>query len=163
MLVQAECKLPEVFIRFMVSPELNIRIRSYTECYLKLPEYVVRTSYPKQGTLIHFLSDQQWCLHWYLWIGAYGNERVFVSPDAFGFRGFDAEDKDKTPGSSSRALDLRDADIWLCSPSFHAFIYRYWLENEISFALTEDVPLTVEQQRYIAHYGEARQEAVCPE
>jgi hypothetical protein len=36
--------------------------------------------------------------------------------------------------------------------SFNEFIYRFWIENEIWFALNDGKPLTDEQRRYAEHY-----------
>jgi hypothetical protein len=44
--------------------------------------------------------------------------------------------------------------IAACAPSFEAFLYRYWLENTIWFALNEQhAPLTPPQQQYLHHYS----------
>jgi hypothetical protein len=39
-----------------------------------------------------------------------------------------------------------------CAPGFEAFLYRYWMENTLWFAL-EGGMLTEAQRRYAAHYA----------
>ena len=85
LIAQAEADIPPAFITFMQSPWLHERIRSCTACYLELSDYVVQTSNPAKGVLIHFLSDQQWCLHWYLYAARSGAHCVAVSGEAYGF------------------------------------------------------------------------------
>jgi hypothetical protein len=36
---------------------------------------------------------------------------------------------------AARLKHLRDETLW-CAPSFEAFLYRFWLENHLWFALT---------------------------
>jgi hypothetical protein len=44
-----------------------------------------------------------------------------------------------------------------CVASFSEFLYRFWIENEIWFALAlEKWPLTSEQEGYANHYRRAR-------
>ena len=39
-----------------------------------------------------------------------------------------------------------------CAASFEAFLYRYWLEQRLWFALRDRQPLSREQERYSAFY-----------
>jgi hypothetical protein len=82
--------------------------------------------------LIHFLSDQQWVLHWLLYLGPDGSEAVVVSPEPIGFG--DGENL------SPRPVDLGAAQAVLavCSDSFEEFLYRFWIENELFFGLAVD-------------------------
>jgi len=52
-------------------------------------------------------------------------------------------------GEVSRAVVL--ANTAFCAPSFEAFLYRFWLENSLWFALSDNQSLTDEQQRYVSH------------
>ncbi len=145
-IAQAELSLPSAFSTFMQSLSLHQRIRSCTACYLDLGDYVVRTSSPANGVLIHFLSDQQWCLHWYLYADQSGEHCVTVSGEAYGFD-FDPSEP------RVDEIDLVHEDIRLCAPTFNEFIYRFWLENEIWFTLARDkTALTAQQSAYINHY-----------
>ena len=41
----------------------------------------------------------------------------------------------------------------LCADSFSEFLYRFWIENEIWYDLSDPPSeLTTEQQRYVEHY-----------
>ena len=46
----------------------------------------------------------------------------------------------------SEHVDLSGLDFAYCAPSFSEFLYRFWIENEIWFALEDDAsrrPLTL--------------------
>ncbi|MGA8459392.1 MAG: hypothetical protein WB800_28615 [Streptosporangiaceae bacterium] len=43
----------------------------------------------------------------------------------------------------------------ICARTFVEFVWRFWIENEIWFALarkTQSQPLTFDQQHYVSHY-----------
>jgi hypothetical protein len=143
--------LPRGFGTFLLSPELQARIRSCTACYLELPDHIVLTGGAEDGHLIHFLSDQQWCLHWYLHVNPDGEECVLCSPHAYGF---DSEASGDLHESSSRPspINLAEEEVFFCARSFGEFLYRFWIENETWFALTDGVPLTEMQRAYAGHY-----------
>jgi hypothetical protein len=137
--------VPESFMTFIQSPDLHARIRSCTDCYLDVADYAVKTKEITDGYLIHFLSDSQWCVHWYIHLNSSGQECVIASLNAYGFEFEDLRTKDET--------DLTREDVWFCAPTFIEFIYRFWLENEIWFALAWDKrPLTALEQVYVDHY-----------
>ena len=135
-----EFSLPAPFVAFLRSPSLQSRIRSGTACYLQMPNTVVQTYGVESGRLIHFLSDQQWCLHWNLYLGPDNEQCVLCSVNDYGFE------------ESSQPIDLTQEKVAYCAPSFTQFLYRFWLENEVWFALTDGVPLTADQQAYVDHY-----------
>jgi len=143
---QSGLTLPSAFTTFLRSPDLPRRLRSVTACYVELSDAPVSVLAPEPGWLIHFLSDQQYCLHWNLFVGADGSHCVLCSFDAYGI----AFEENAT--ASFRPLDLTKEKVWVCTPSFSEFLYRYWLETEIWFALTEEKPLTMPQQVYLEHY-----------
>jgi hypothetical protein len=124
--------LPDAFTKFMETPALQERIRSSTDCFLDLcPEPV--PSPLGGGWLVRFLDDSQGCHFWYLYLTADGSDHAVVtSPDLY-----------NTPLAPSEHDELEDEDweedpdpkaIAFCAESFEAFLCRYWLENEISFA-----------------------------
>ncbi len=122
--------LSGAFRRFVEDPEPRRHIRSATACYLDLGHFPVRTS--DGGTLIHFLSDQQWVFHWLIYVGSDGLESVIGSPSPLGF--------DDGQGPPRRlvtpATDRDELDV--CSDTFEEFLYRYWAENELFFRLAVD-------------------------
>ena len=142
-------RLPSPFTVFMDSTKLHHRIRSCTDCYLELPEYVVETKGRIEGYLIHFLSDSQWVGHWYIHVDHDGHHFVVTSRNAYGFLC-----GDEYGSMGAKKIDLEVEDIWLCAPSFTEFIYRFWLENEIWYSLTLDKrPLTQIEQVYVDGYS----------
>jgi hypothetical protein len=141
---QAGISLPESFATFINSTELHKRVRSCTDCYLDVADYAVKIKGSIEGYLIHFLSDSQWVGHWYIHIDLLGNHFIVTSLNAYGF------DKGDT---DTNKIDMQDEDIWFCASSFTEFIYRFWLENEIWFALAVDKrPLTDREQVYVDQY-----------
>jgi hypothetical protein len=140
--------LPGSFVAFMASDGPRRRIRSATACYLDLADRA--TPVAGGGTLIHFLSDQQWALHWLLFVGPDGSEAVLGTDQPIGFL---------DPGEPYAPLERFDPASPLgciCAESFTEFLYRYWIENEIWFRLAapggERLPLSAEMLAYVEHY-----------
>jgi hypothetical protein len=138
----------QAFAAFVADRALHERVRSCTACYLELGQFAVPAP---AGTLVHFLSDQQWVLHWLLYVGDDGSEAVVATPVPYGFEG-------EAPPTLAVG---GDADTVVCAESFNEFLYRFWIENEIWFGLRDALPrwrrrrpLTDEQQRYAAHYAQ---------
>ena len=125
------------FRRFMTSPELQRRVRSCTACYLDPGQRVVETTGMIAGHLMHFLSDLQSFMHWYLHLAGGGWAAVLTSPNLYCY----CIDDPEWPGYPSVAheqIDLRGLEFFYCAPSFSEFLYRFWIENEIWFALVYD-------------------------
>jgi hypothetical protein len=145
LIAQTEVALPPAFVEFMQDVALHERIRSCTACFLELGDYVVRVTKPVAGVLVHFLSDQQSCLQWYLFAGRSGDHCVMVSGEIYGLQ-FE-------PGKGRRdEVDLSEEEMWMCAPSFTDFVYRFWLENETWFNLYDGEPLSQIQKHYLEHY-----------
>jgi hypothetical protein len=143
LLGETSLRLPRSFRTFVASHQLRSRIRSATYCYLDLGELLVPVG--EGGALVHFLSDQQWVLHWLLYCDADGRQCVVVSDVPFGFHG------DEDPVGD---FDPTGNDSAVCAESFSEFLYRFWIENEIWFALEEeDRPLSAAEQAYVDHYA----------
>jgi hypothetical protein len=115
-------------------------------CYLDLGNFPVEVE--GGGQLIHFLSDQQWVRHWLLYADEHGNEAVVSTADPYRF---DLGDEDFEVEAPSR-FEPGAADAVICAGSFKDFLYRFWIENEIWFALSEKRELTPEQRAYAEHY-----------
>jgi len=132
--------VPRSFARFVEDPEPRRRVRTCTDCFLEAADAVVPVE--DGGRLIHFLSDQQWVLHWLLYVGPDGGEAVVATPIAYGF------ESGETPATFASRGD--EADV--CAESFDEFLYRFWIENEIWYAQSdrhgEPRPLTDEERRY---------------
>jgi hypothetical protein len=147
---QIGLNLPDEFVMFMSSSDLRNRIRSCTDCYFDLSDQIVEYTSTGQGYLIRFLSDSQGCLFWYLYLTEAGEHCVVVSPTYFGCDPNDEDDEDEDDDDD---FELEDAEVYFCAPGFEEFLYRFWIENEIWYALSyENKPLTREQEIYVEHY-----------
>lgn len=146
LIAEAEVYLPPEFVTFIQTVSLHERIRSCTACFLELSDFVVRVTRPVDGVLVHFLSDQQYCLLWYLYVSRSGGHCILVSAETYGVQ--------PEPGGQRRdQVDLSGEDVWMCAPSFTDFIYRLWLENEIWFKILRDKkPPSPLQKDYLDHY-----------
>lgn len=138
-------ELPPAFKTFISEPEPRMRVRSATACYLDLAQFAVDVA--GGGSLIHFLSDQQWILHWLLYVGGDGSEAVLVSETPLGFEADERRFARFDPASDGASV---------CAGSFSEFLYRFWIDNEIYFRsvrnATDEAPLTDEQRRYAEHF-----------
>jgi hypothetical protein len=137
--------LPDEFLHFMSSPELQNRIPSCTACYFELPEKIVPFPGAEEGYIIRFMNDQQCVLLWYLYLTRSGKQSILVSH-------YWLDDLKPLHELTQEELTNIHEHTFICAPSFEAFLYRFWLENTIWFNLTDDKPLTEEQQRYVKHY-----------
>jgi len=136
--------LPSDFVLFIRDVDLHAKVRSCTGCYLELSDFAVRTHGSEDGFLIHFLSDSQYILHWFLYLNLNNEHCVLVSRNPYGFQGLD----------NSKSIDIQNEPMWFCAPTFKEFVYRFWLENEIYFTLIDkDRPLTQVESSYLTHYS----------
>ncbi len=134
-------KLPDAFIRFMGSPELQKKIRSNTDCFLNLCPALVRSPIG-DGYLVRFLADSQGCIFWYLYLPADGTDHAVVSSSEF--YGTAAEQWEDEPSTST--------EIVYNAEDFETFICRFWLENEIWFAGWSKQPMPDAGRQYIESY-----------
>jgi hypothetical protein len=136
---RARVPLPPVFTRFMVSATLQDRVRSHTACRLDLDRAPV-PSPQGGGHLVRFLSDQQGGRYWYLHVNEDGTDHAVVcSPDLYGTEAHDP------PCADPDGIDF-------CAESFEAFLCRFWLENEICFAVTDGTPMPAVGIDYLERY-----------
>jgi hypothetical protein len=136
------------FVKFFRSPALWRRIRSCTGCYLRLDSAAVGIR-DGSGVLIRFLSDSQDCKHWHLHISPCGKLHSVVATYRF---------------TGSEQAHLKDAlphpkDITTCAESFEEFVYRFWLENELWFALHDRGSMPEGGEEYLAFYRSRGQDA----
>lgn len=159
----AHVELPRSFHQFMSSPELQSRVRSCTDCYLDPGERIVETIGSIPGQLVHFLSDSQSCAHWYLHILPSGKSAVLESPDLYCYQ-IENSEWIENPSCRLERIDLNGLDFVYCAPSFSDFLYRFWIENEIWFALKVNrrslKPLELD---YVDHYKLKRPPAAAIE
>jgi hypothetical protein len=136
---QARLVLPVEFIRFMGSPDLQRAVPSCTACEFDLGELVPSVVEEGAYTLL-FLRDQQDVLLWYLYLTPDGKYSVICSPIPF-----DDEDVDEP-------VHVIKAHTRVVATGFEAFIYRFWIENTIWFALDDSRPFTPAEKAYVDHY-----------
>lgn len=134
--------LPSAFVKFMGTSAWLEALPSCTACYFDLAEELAPCPLDKNGYLLRFLNDQQGVLLWYLYFTRSGEAGVVVSPIPF---------DDAICMAETTPEQVRQATFF-CAPDFEMFVYRFWLENEIWFALNDGRPLTEVQQRYLDHY-----------
>jgi hypothetical protein len=134
--------LPSPFLTFMQNTAWQDSIPSCTACYFDLSESLVPDPLQDEHYYIRFLNDQQDVLMWYLYLNAGGDSCVVVvSPVPL-----DEIEEQEIPSAAIKANTL------YCAESFEAFIYRFWLENTIWFALDFGEAMTESQKAYLAHY-----------
>jgi hypothetical protein len=126
--------------------DLQGQIPSCTACYFDLSTEIIPSPLSNDdGYLIRFLNDQQDVLLWYLYIRPNGEHAVVVSPIPF----------DNTEARKSLTDEIILNNTFFCAESFEEFIYRFWLENEIWFALDEGATMTPTQQAYLDFYKQS--------
>lgn len=133
--------LPRDFVEFFRSPSLWPRIRSCTDCYLDLDSAAVGIR-DGSGRLIRFMSDSQGCKHWHLYISPCWTQHWVVATYRY---------------TGSEHAHLQDGlphpkDITTCAGSFEEFAYRFWLENEVWFALHNKCTMPEGGPEYLAFY-----------
>jgi hypothetical protein len=134
-------QLPRSLMRFLDAWALPQRVRSCTACYLDMCPALIPS--PRGGGyLLRFLADQQSVLFWYIHLNEDGSDHsVVCSP---GFYGTQEEQwQDEPPNPDHLAF---------CAESFETFMARYWLENELWFAQTDESAYPRGGREYVASY-----------
>ena len=132
-----EIRIPQAFADFITTSYLNSKIRSISDCYLGL----ARTFIPfGKGHLLRFLNDSQGCAFWYLYIDSKTHQHCV----AICYDYFDEDDDDSQDLST-----ISPKHFVYDSPSFEAWLCRYWLENEIVFAHHDCTEMPRIPPRYI--------------
>ena len=140
-----DLRLPSSLRVFASRPDLQRRIRSVTACYLDLADFAVPAA-GADGKLVHVLSDQQWCRHWLVYVGADDQEAVVTSAAPIGF-----ELPEDWPNAPPSVIPLDgENDLEVCADSFAEFLYRFWIENELWQAIVDGRPLSGALAAYAA-------------
>jgi hypothetical protein len=144
LLAEKPSGLPKEFIEFFQSPTLWHKFRSCTDCFFDVDP--ASTEIPGGlGRLVRFMSDSQGCKHWHVHISPCGEKHTVVA--TYRFTG--SEDAN-SPGGKPYPKD-----ITTCAASFEEFMYRYWIENELFFALHCQDVMPQNGEAYLAHYKPA--------
>jgi hypothetical protein len=131
--------LPPAFLKFMTDTELHRRVPTCTACYLEVSHGLIDSPSGDGTRLLRFLNDQQTVLLWYLQLRPDGGHAVVVAQP----------DWHEEPEGDTLE-DLVDLDeVLVCAPSFEAFLYRFWIENTIWYALSKSRELTPDQRGYL--------------
>jgi hypothetical protein len=134
-------QLPGSLVRFFDSPALQQRVRSCTACYLDVCAQLIPSPLDG-GHLLRFLADQQSVLFWYLHLNEDGSDHAVVcSP---GFYGTEQEQWQDEPPDPEQLV--------FCAESFEIFMARFWLENELWFAATDQTPYPKGGREYVGSY-----------
>jgi hypothetical protein len=150
-----DINLPKSFARFIADQSLQRRVPSTTACYLDLGDTTVSVADNPGTHLIHFLSDQQFVLHWLLAIDESGNEAVIVSDKGFGIQDafFDDDADDDLFGWGESRPDRIvgwPSGTEICAGTFAEFLWRFWIENKLCHSLwSEPISLPPDQQAYL--------------
>lgn len=147
-LAEVGLALPPDFVTFQTLTELSeiLDAVSVTACWSSLSEKPIPSPAEPGAFLIRFLTDQQDCVMWYLYLRPSGE--TFVVHSYYSLEDLPAGEK-------------AAAKIFRCAPSFEHFAYRFWIENMIWGELNEGhgAALAPELAAYLAHYqsiGEPR-------
>ena len=141
--------LPKAFLAFMGNDKLRAAAESVscTACYFEFTHGLIPVPNSSGEYLIHFLSDQQYCLLWYLYIKDGKEAGVLVSPYFFGADGNAIENYGRGPITGEKVL--------YCAPEFERFIYRFWLENVLWDKVSynpDKANLNTIEKNYVDHY-----------
>lgn len=131
--------LPDVFVAFFKDASLHKHLRSANGDYLRLAQSVLPFA---NGFLARFLSDQQECIHWYLFLNSDGSNHCVVSSYEY----FDADEMDY------EIEDIAAKDFHFWAESFERFFIQYWLAHEVMFAENDDTPLPSVDPKILKHY-----------
>jgi hypothetical protein len=146
---QKGVRLPEAFVAFMKDPALQNTFRSVTDCGFTFPgEYAPIQAGPSgEGMHVHFYCDSQSCVLWDLYIHASGAHCVITRWLEY----FEPTQPDPD----------NEQHPWFVAPSFEAFVFRVWLENQVWDIEHADFlrrrgetppPITAAIQAYMDHY-----------
>jgi len=145
--------LPPGFVEFANDAAAQELIRSNTDCFFYWAEAIADSPAGEGGSLIRFYADSQGCVYWYLYATPTGYSCVVASPKLYG------EDDDDDDEDDEDEEEDEPEETYFCAPSFEAFVYRTWVENEIWFRLAKPTfdfhdprPMTAEMQAYMKHY-----------
>lgn len=145
--------LPETFIEFMTSDVLECALIENNCCYFALPEKIVPCPGQNEGYVIRFMCDQQDCLIWYLYLNPTTQEECVLVSSYY----LDPEYDDEEDFEATYSEEDPDNEIFICAPSFEAFLYRIRLEDVLNEKLARADPpdlsiFTEEERRYLEHY-----------
>lgn len=144
----ADLQLPSAFVRLMTSQELQDRIPSCTACYFDLDGRILPCPSRADLRLVAFLVDQQAVVTWYLLLEGH---RCMVLASWINLVLDAGEEPD---GDLDEAYADFTENTVVCAQDFNEFLYRFWFENVLWFALEDrdSTRLSAEQEQYLDFY-----------
>ncbi len=144
-LAEVDLALPQDFVTFHTHQPLRHLLLDMSSCWSDLSlasEPLLPSPVERDAWLLRFLSDQQDCVTWYLYLRP---GQTFVV-HAYGLE-FD----DNYPFVDEEE-EFRK--IYWCAPSFEQFAYRCWIEDRIADLLYQgqEQLITGELQEYLDFY-----------
>ncbi len=133
--------LPVEFLNFFRAPTLWRKIRSCKDRCLDLDSIAVGIR-GGRGSLVRFLSESQGCKTWSLFASSGDSSHAVVA--TYFFMG------SASPNSETELPHPKD--ITICAGSFEEFIYRFWMENELWFALHDMGEMPAGGEEYLDFY-----------
>jgi hypothetical protein len=133
--------LPTVFVEFYRSPDLWARLAPNVSFHRQLDSAAAEIR-GGLGWLVRFKSDCQGCMHWNLYLSPDGAQHSVVT--TYFYSGAEYASR---PGGRPHPRD-----ITTCANSFEEFVYRLWLETEISVALSRGGPMPPGGEEYLDFY-----------
>lgn len=131
--------VPPLLRPFMTEPELHGRVPTCTACYIDLPARLVPLPGGIPGRLLRFMNDQQCCLIWYLHLLPGGGHQVVCGAPEF---------YDDATGATLEDI-CTPGDLTICASTFEDFVYRFWLENTLWYAIRLKRSLTDDERTYL--------------
>jgi hypothetical protein len=153
--------LPQGFVTLMQHPEWLAAIPSPTDCFFELDHEGFIDLKDRPGeSLVHFYSDSQYCLVWYLHFTINGQCNIVCSSNWF-FHTYYYDYEPIREAYRDEASEIIDelqrgphTFLFECEGSFEAFVYRVWMEGSIWFEMNlGHQSLTPAQQRYMDFYN----------
>jgi hypothetical protein len=135
--------LPQDFVIFQTHQPLRHLLVEISDCWsgLSLAPKPLPSPVERGAYLLQFLSDQQDCVTWYLYLRP---GQTFVVHA----HGLEFEDD----GVHTEEEQFRT--IFWCAPSFEQFAYRFWVETRIAELLYDgqEQLITGDLREYLNHY-----------
>lgn len=135
--------LPVSFLNFINEPELIQRIRSNTDCFFELGDFIEKVPNYEDLYLLHFLSDSQACGFWYICMNTNGNHCIISSENLYCHKETVFADTDFKRVSNR-------IGYWV-APNFREFIFRQWIENEIWLNKWHGTKMSTIERKYLYH------------
>ena len=131
-------QIPQTFIRFVSDPALYRRAPTPCGGSLGFSPNLIEDPSGRDGRMVRFLNDSQGCVFWYLYLSRTGESCVLGSTEWH-----DAH--------HLREHQMPDPENYFWSgPDFESFLFRYWIEGQISHHYFHRQPLPPELNAYVS-------------